>query len=464
MNRVALRPYQERAIERLCARTRAGARRLLIVAPTGAGKTTIAGFVIADAIARGLRVLFVAHRRELISQAYARLLQLGVPEHAIGVLMGADARRRPGAMVQVASIDTLRHRAKPVAELVFVDEAHRALAVSYRELAAYYPDAIQIGLTATPYRADGRGLGEQYEELIVVASPRELIADGFLVAPRVFTVPRGELAGLDRVRTRGGDYDEGALAQLVDRPALVGNIVEHWQRHAAGIRTVVFAVSVAHSRHIAARFRDAGVSAEHLDGATDVAERDAILRRLDEGRTLVVTNCNVLCEGWDQPSVKCAVLARPTKSVSLYLQQAGRILRPWRSQDALILDHGGCALEHGLPQADREYSLDTKPRVRRGEQAAHATPVKVCDECHAVAALAAAVCEACGFVFERGSVPDEEAGELVELRDPMAPRPRRRPEASPEYFDQLLASEPSAAWARARFHVETRVRPPESRP
>jgi superfamily II DNA or RNA helicase len=206
------------------------------------------------------------------------------------------------------------------------------------------------------------------------------------------------------------------------------------------------------------------VSAEHLDGQTDIAERDAILQRLDEGRTLVVTNCGVLCEGWDQPSVKCAVLARPTKSLTLYLQQAGRILRPWNDQAAIILDHGGCALEHGLPQDERVYSLDSKPKQKRSEQRERAIPVKVCDECHAVNALAAGVCEACGFVFERGSVPEEEAGQLVEIRT-STPRSntRVRPMPSAEYFEQLLATEPSAAWARARFQVETRVRPPESR-
>ena len=464
MSSVALRPYQERAIERLRERVRAGARRILMVAPTGAGKTTIAGHIITSALDRGQRTLFVAHRRELISQAYGRLVQMGVPDGRVGVIMGADTlRRRPGAMVQVASIDTLRHRPKPVANIIFIDEAHRALAASYRDLSSYYPGAIHLGLTATPQRADGKGLGEQYDELILVASPKELIAEGYLVAPRVFTVPKGALAGLDQVGVRGGDYDEASLAKLLDRPVLIGDIVAHWLKHAAGVRTVVFAVSVAHSRHIAERFRDACIPAEHLDGTTPAADRESILRRLDRGETLVVVNVGVLCEGFDLPSLKCAVLARPTKSVSLYLQQAGRIVRPWQGQPAILLDHGGCAMEHGLPQDDREFSLDDRPKQRRGGAGQHANAVKICDECLAVSPAGAKVCDVCGFVFRREELPDEEAGELVEITASPALRSRRPPRvaATADYYQHLLDTEQSEGWARARFLSETRHRPPE---
>ncbi|MBL8718121.1 MAG: hypothetical protein JNL79_19225 [Myxococcales bacterium] len=164
---------------------------------------------------------------------------------------------------------------------------------------------------------------------------------GFLVEPRVFTVPAHALPDLSTVKVRGGDYDERELADAVDRRQLVGNIVEHWRKHADGVRTVVFAVSIAHSKHIVERFQEAGVRAEHLDGGTPMLERDAILARLDRGETQVVGSIGTLCEGTDIPSVKCAILARPTKSTGLYLQQAGRILRPYQDQPAVILDHAG---------------------------------------------------------------------------------------------------------------------------
>ncbi len=412
---VRLRPYQMDAITRVEERIRAGVRRIVIVAATGSGKSTIAGQIIVDAFGRGQRTLFLAHRRELIFQAYRRFIDMGIPEHQIGILMADDARRRPTAMVQVASVDTLRHRAKPSADILFRDECHRASCRTDREIASHYPNAIHLGLTATPYRADNKGLEDAYDELVIVSSPKQLIAQGCLVEPRVFTVPRSALPDLSQVRIRGGDYDESALANAVDKQTLVGNIVEHWHKHASGIRTVVFAVSVAHSKHIADRFRDAGVSAEHLDGTTPTQERDAILARLEAGETLVVANCSVLCEGWDQPAVKCAILARPTKSTGLYLQQAGRILRPWHQQQAIILDHGGCVLEHGFPQDDREFSLETQKKKRTKSEDVE-VPLKVCEQCYAVLPVATRICPECGFMFMVSSdVPQETDNNLVEL-------------------------------------------------
>lgn len=437
---IALRPYQVDGVERVRAKLRTGKRRVLFVLPTGGGKTVVAAHVVASAIALLSRVLFVAHRRELIKQAFCKLVRNGIAPSSIGIIMaGVEsklvdaiapspatlsddelwriyARRRPTAAVQIASVDTLRNRQNPPADLVIIDEAHRCLAASYRALVDGYPSAVHIGLTATPWRADGRGLGEVYEDLVAIATPRELIDLGFLVEPRVFTVPAKDLPDLSGIRMKGNDYDEKALAIAVDKIGLVGNIVEHWQKHSGWQRTVAFAASVAHSRHIADRFKSAGIAAEHLDGETPAHERDAILGRLERGETLVVSNCGVLCEGWDQPSVKCCILARPTKSTGLYLQQAGRILRPWENARAIILDHAGCALEHGLPQDEREFSLTSSRKRKAGPTA---TPCRTCEDCYAVLPISAKVCPECGFVFAAGEsreVPEEAMGELIEVR------------------------------------------------
>ncbi len=432
---IALRPYQLAGIEAIREKIRSAVRRILFVLATGGGKTIVASFIVSSAIARGSRVLFVAHRRELIKQAFAKLVRNGInPEH-IGIVMAGVsndpplpfvpsnlndnelwdryARRRPNAAVQIASIDTLRNRAKPPADLVIIDEAHRALARSYTELQSQYPNAVHLGLTATPYRADGKGLNEAFDDLVVIATPQLLINEGFLVEPRVFTVPSSSMPDLSGVRMRGSDYDEHQLAEAVNTAGLVGDLVEHWQRHAQNQRTVAFAVSVAHSQHIAARFRASGIAAEHLDGTTPTRDRDAILARLERGETLVVSNCGVLCEGWDQPSVKCAILARPTKSTGLYLQQAGRILRPYDNTRAVILDHAGCAVEHGLPQEDREFTLEG--RKSRGNRTIIST--RTCEQCYAVLTGGTLVCPECGFVFAARSndPPCEKPGELVEV-------------------------------------------------
>ena len=367
---VHLRPYQQHALQEIESRIAVGRRRLLVVAATGTGKTVVFARFIARAAARGQAALVIAHRRELIHQTYCKLLDAGLPKANVGVLMASDARRRPTAPVQVASIDTLRHRPKPPAHLVILDEAHRELTRSMAAVRKHYPHAVHLGFTATPYRADRRGLGEFYEELFVVATIGDLIAQGHLVEPRVFTVPSDRLPDLAHVRMRGADYDPTDLDRAVDQACLVGDIVAHWEKHAGGLRTVAFAVSVKHSQHIVERFRAAGVAAEHLDGATPTHEREAILARVARGETRVVSNCQALAEGWDQPNVKCAILARPTKSPGLYLQQAGRILRPWEETPAILLDHAGCAREHGLPQDERVFSLDAE-RKRRSKPTAN---------------------------------------------------------------------------------------------
>ena len=219
------------------------------------------------------------------------------------------------------------------------------------------------------------------------------------------------------VRTRGGDYLEQDLARAVNDGQLVGDLVEHWKRLGGELRTVAFAVNVEHSRAIVARFVAAGVAAEHLDGETPTFERDAILARLERGETLVVSNCGVLCEGWDQPSVKCCVLARPTKSTGLYLQQAGRVLRPWQGVRPIILDHAGNVLEHGLPQDDREFSLDATEK--RAVRSARRT-TKACPSCETIVPSMAQKCPECGAAFEGESrepevVSEETAGELREV-------------------------------------------------
>jgi DNA repair protein RadD len=499
---VVLRDYQVSALHRFRRRARDGARRIVMVAPTGAGKATLAAQIILESVDAGQRALFLAHRRELIVQAYERILRMGVPESQAGILMGGDPRRRPGAPVQVASVDTLRHRAKPEAHLVILDECHRALANTNREIASYYPAALHLGFTATPYRADGKGLRDAYDELLVVASPRELMALGFLVEPRVFTVPHSKLPDLSSVKVKRGDYDSKALAEAVDRAGLVGNIVEHWLEHASDLRTVVFAASIEHSKHVAERFREAGIAAEHLDGTMSMEDRDAILGRLERGETRVVSNVNVLTEGWDQPSVKCAILARPTKSTGLYLQEAGRILRPWDDTRAIILDHAGCAVEHGLPQDDREFSLDPPPKKKsRGPL------LRPCPGCFAVLPLPTRVCPECGTILREDeperAAPREAQGKLEEITvsplDDMRsawaklcemalvrsykpgwayvqfkerfgrsvpkwfPPPRERTEEDKRArLGELMTAEHSAGWAKLKYRLEFGEAPPEA--
>jgi len=393
-----LRPYQtdiaaefERHVER-------GDRSILLVAPTGSGKTVIASAIIASATRRAL---VVAHRREIVNQTSDKLTARGVA-HGI-IQAGDDDKLRPQARVQVASIQTLHARAirsstmlMPLADLLIIDEAHHACAMTYQKVIEAYPDAIVLGLTATPCRGDGRGLGGIFETLIECPQIPELIEGKYLVRSRIYAPVDPDLHG---VKTQAGDYVENQLADRMDRPKLIGDIVTHWHKFGERRKTVAFACSVGHSVHITDEFIKAGVRAEHLDGTTSKDEREAILARLASGETEVVANCMVLTEGFDCPDIGCIVLARPT------MQMIGRGLRPADGKsDCVILDHSGAVFRHGLPEDRVEWTLSPDRQASAPEhtkrQSSYESKLIECTQCSTLR-LGGKPCPNCGFLPKR---------------------------------------------------------------
>ncbi len=402
---IDLRDYQVNVIAAYDRAIAAGHKRILLVAPCGAGKTIVGAEIIRRARAQDQCTLVLAHRREIITQTHNKLFANGV---RAGIIQ-AGIDPRPMERVQVASIGTLWSRAfrseamqRPIAHLLVVDECHHALARTYKKIIEEYPDAILLGLSATPCRGDGRGLGGIFETIIECPQVAELIYLGHLVKSRVYAPVDPDLRG---VATHQGDYVEGQLADRMDRPRLVGDIVMHWHRHGEGRRTVVFAINVAHSIHLRDEFCRAGVRAEHIHGGTPKDERDAILARLESGETEVVCNCMVLTEGWDMPEASCCILARPTKKMGMYRQMIGRVLRPGPGKaDAIILDHSGAVYRHGLPEDHIDWTLDpdkgaTSPaHVARTEKKGRG--LVECTQCSALR-VGGLPCPACGFMPAR---------------------------------------------------------------
>lgn len=455
------RPYQVEGIAAARRLLGEGLRRVLLVLATGGGKTIIAVLIALGALQKGKRVLVIAPRREIVGQGFWKLVEAGIPELDCGVIMADGViphavtrepynARRPMAPVQVASIQTLANRRLPPADVVFVDEAHHATSESYSKIIAHYTEtgAVIVGLTATPCRADGAGLGKWFDHLHVIATFQELAADGYLVVPRVFTTPR--TPDLSKVKlTKAGDYNAEQLAVAMRARGLVGDIVEHWQRHAQGRTTVVFAASVEHSRELCAAFRAAGVAADHIDADTEDEERDGALTRLARGETTVLCNMGICTEGWDLPRCKCVVLARPTKSRGLFLQMAGRGARPWMNIGSLLLDHAGAVHEHGFPSDPQEWSLDGKVKRKA------APSVRVCPKCYAALPGGTPVCteEDCGYVFEveEREGPAHVAGDLLEAEA----KPRPSMDEKVTFYEGIVATAVergcSVGWARHRF-------------
>jgi DNA repair protein RadD len=396
---IELRPYQADVVGEF--ELIPDGEKALVVAPTGSGKTVIAAAIIANQVAR--TVLFLAHRREIIKQTSAKLFAQGINH---GVIM-PGVSPRPMESVQVASIQTLWSRGMrsdamqmPSANLLVIDECHHARANTYQKIIDAYPNATLLGLTATPCRGDGRGLGNVFTKLIECPQVAELIEQGHLVKSRVYAPVDPNLSG---VKTQNGDYIVSQLSNRMNTHKLVGDIVTHWYKYGERRKTVVFAVDVKHSVHITEEFCKAGVRAEHLDGSTPTAERDANLARLGSGETEVVSNCMVLTEGWDMPAIGCLILARPTKQMGLFRQMIGRGLRPAEGKtDAIILDHSGAVYRHGLPEDRVEWTLDTDKRAsnpthegRRNSE--HGSRLLECTQCSAIR-TAGEPCPCCGFL------------------------------------------------------------------
>jgi superfamily II DNA or RNA helicase len=366
---VNLHGFQRDAIDQIECEIARGVRRVLYVAPTGSGKTVVAAEITRRAADRCQRVLFLAHRREIIDQTSRKLAANGIPLGLHGiVLAGRERDLRPQAMVQVASIDTLLARGirsetmrLPPADIIIFDESHRIRGRTREYLVSLYPDAVLLGLTATPCRGDGRGLGNIFETMIQAPQVAELIGLGFLVGARVFAPVDKDIA--KGVRTEKGDYVVSALSARMNTTELVGDVVRDWLQHGERRRTVAFAVDVAHSVHIRDEFVRAGVRAEHLDGSTRLAEREAILARLGSGKTEVVSNCMVLTEGWDMPEVGCCILARPTKQLGLYRQMIGRVRLARRMRSSSITPGPGIATGYPRITSSGRLRLTRAPRT-----------------------------------------------------------------------------------------------------
>lgn len=426
MSGIQLREYQARDVEALRAAYRAGCSAPLYVLPTGGGKTFAFSYIARQAAGKGHRVLILVHRQELLFQASRSLDALGVDHGLI-----APGQHMTVDLVQVASVQTLARRLDKILapDLIVIDEGHHTNAATWAKIVGHFEGVPLLGVTATPCRTDGSGLGKQaggfFDVMVQGPTIRELIDQGFLSPPRVYAPPSGlDLSG---VKTRFGDYAKKDVAEAMDKPKITGNAVEHYLKLCPGVPALAFCSSVAHAEHVAEEFRAAGVSAASIDGTLHDGERKGLIHSLSTGRLKVLTSCDIISEGTDIPVVGAAILLRPTHSLALFLQQIGRALRPYEGKEcAVILDHVGNCLRHGMPDEDRVWSLDGKIKQGKGSKTAEeAERVKQCDKCYGVHAPAP-VCPHCGNVYEvKARGPEEVEGELEELGDFEAERQRR---------------------------------------
>ena len=430
---MTLRPYQNQLANDIRAAFGSGANRPLAVSPTGSGKTVLFSYITSQVLKRGSRVIIVAHRREILDQISATLKRVGVPHGFIQA--GKSASTQPA---MVASIQTLARRLDtiPAPDLVIIDEAHHSVSKSYVQMFAAWPTAKFIGVTATPERLDGKGLGAMFDRMVMGPSVQWLIDNGFLAQP-VYYAPR-EVVDLSQVHTVAGDFDRSEAEEIVDTPRITGDAVTHYVRFCNRQRAVAFCISVAHAQHVADIFNSCGIPAASIDGTLDPEVRKQRVEDLTAGKILVLTSCELISEGFDLPAVNAAILLRPTHSLSMHLQQVGRALRPYPGKtNAIILDHVGNCLRHGLAEQERDWDLGGREKRLKKSSLVE---TKQCSKCFAI--FAGTVCPQCGSQREIATREIEEVdGELqrLSIEDISKKREERREEGKCKTLDDFRA-------------------------
>lgn len=442
---VALREYQSLSVDSLRGSFGRGRKRPVLVAPTGSGKTRIAAAVARLSLAKPRpdgkrsRVMFVAPRRKLVKQTAAAFAKLGLD---VSLLMAGSPQRSTSDVI-VASMQTLTSRIEnglPDVRLVIIDECHESTMGAVKTLVdAYTAQGVPcIGLTATPARGDGTGLGEVFDDMVCASNVAELTRLGHLVPVKYFAPSEPDLKG---VKITAGDYNQKQLGERMT--PLIGDVVENWQRIANGQKTVVFTVTVANATALCDAFRAAGVAAEWISGETPDDEQERIFERHASGETLVLCNAQLLSFGWDSPSVTCCVLAKPTKSIANYLQMAGRVLRPADGKThATIIDHSGVVDRLGFVDDDFGWTLDGRaPAVENRSRKVEKDPKPTTCPCCKALHKPAPKCEYCGWSYPpRAETPEMVAAKLEEIqRGERKAKAKTRKEMTQEERTQIYA-------------------------
>lgn len=380
-----LRAYQNELVEQVRQAWRAGYKAPCIVLPCGGGKSCIVAEMARRTTFNGKRVLFLVHRRELVEQIKKTFIRWGV-----------DMK-----LCEVGMVQTITRRLKklPKPALIITDENHHSLAQSYKRIYEYFSDVPRVGVTATPVRLNGDGLGDVNDKLIVGVSAKWLI-DNSCLAPYDYYAP--DVADLTGLHVSHGEYMAAEIEKAMVKNTVFGDVIKYYKQLALGKKAVCYCASVRHSQRTAEVFNENGIKAAHIDGSTPKAERDSIISAFRRGDITVLCNVDLISEGFDVPDCECAILLRPTKSLTLYIQQAMRCMRYRPNKRAVIIDHVGNYARFGMPDDDREWSLEKKPKAQHKKQEQN-DKVKQCPECfYTFSAPPAGVkvcCPHCGYEF-----------------------------------------------------------------
>lgn len=382
-----LRPYQIDLVEQTRQAWRDGFKAPCIVLGCGGGKSCIVAEIARRTTWNGKRVLFLVHRKELVDQIFRTFVRWGVMMDLCDVMMVQTASRR------------LRRLPKP--SLIITDENHHSMAQSYKRIYEHFPDVRRVGVTATPVRLGGDGLGDVNDKLIIGVSTKWLIEHQHLAPYDYFAPSVADLTGL---HTKMGEYVTSDIEKAMIKNTVFGDVVHYYRELAQGRKAVCYCASIRHSEATAAAFCAADIPAAHIDGSTPKPERERIINDFRAGKIRILCNVDLISEGFDVPDCGCSILLRPTHSLTLFIQQSMRCMRYVEGKRAVIIDHVGNYARHGMPDDDHTWSLEKKPkRTFKQEENEQAEKMRQCPACYFTFTFEPGknTCPHCGYVFPK---------------------------------------------------------------
>ena len=439
---IVLREYQERVVEAVKKLAASGRKRILVVMPTGSGKTFCMSSIVSGAIGKQNKSLSIMHRRGLVDQMIERYQEFGLDPGCI--MAGKDYNL--GKQCQVASLFTYSRRLQLAdhkinkfwidAPVLLIDECHHILSKTYQTIMNHYKDSFIVGFTATPTLSNGAGLGQFFDSIVNVVNMKELLEDGNLVPGEYYGPSDPDLSKLKIVQ---GDYDRKGLDEKLNKPQIIGDVVDNWFELASDKQTMIFSINRKHGKAICNEFIHRGIKAEYLDAHSDDELRSDVIHRFRNGDTQVISQVALYLEGTDIKEIECLAIARPTKSLGLHRQILGRGARPDPAsgkKSFMVLDFGGNVKRLGFYEDEIDWTLDdkrmanklSKPRIKEKR-------IMECKECDFLFS-GTNVCPQCGTkIKDYGKKVAALDAELVGIGKIKKPEPTM---AEKQRFYQML--------------------------
>lgn len=397
MGELTLRPYQVELLRSVVQAFAQGSKRPCVVLGCGGGKTVLFSFMAKTIQSKGRVVWFLVHRRELLEQTVATFDRFHIDRQLIYIGM-------------VGTFSNHLHD-YPAPDTIIFDECHFSAAKTWGRIIDAFPKAFLIGLTATPCRLDGKPLHSIYDTLVEGPQAAELISAGYLSPYRCYAPTVTDFSVLKR---KGGDFDQEQATDILTARAVFGDVITHYKTLAAGKKAICYCSSIRHSKAMTAEFQAAGINAVHFDGDTPKMERGDIIADFRAGRIQILCNVDLISVGFDCPDCECCILLRPTMSTALYIQQSCRALRFAPGKTAVILDHVGNVLRHGLPDEKRHWTLDGGLNAHRNtDQATGRLTVRTCLRCYSAYSGREHACPFCG---EPAKLTEQEIQNIKEIQ------------------------------------------------